>query len=260
MTPDIHDLAAKAAVLRNLHQGPDVLLLPNAWDVASARLVTLAGFPAVATPSGAISQALGHDDNDSMPVEDAFGVIARIAAGVDVPVTADVEAGYGLSARELVEHLLRSGAAGFNLEDTEHHGPGPLVDAAAHAERLAQLKREALANSVDLVVNARVDVFRTAEVNPQSVEEALRRARLYIEAGADCIFPIRLGDEKVIAELVAALPVPINILLRPDTPSISRLIELGVTRISLGGGLFRTAYAAARDALTDLRNQVSGAS
>src|SRR5207244_2276077 len=133
-------------------------------------------------------------------------------------------------------------------------GPGP----SSHPPR--QLKREALANSVDLVVNARVDVFRTAEVNPQSVEEALRRARLYIEAGADCIFPIRLGDEKVIAELVAALPVPINILLRPDTPSISRLIELGVTRISLGGGLFRTAYAAARDALTDLRNQVSGAS
>ena len=146
MTTDIADidgLAIKAAVLRDLHHGPDALVLPNAWDVASARLVTAAGFPAVATASGAISQTLGHDDNNSMPVTDAFGVIARIAAGVDVPVTGDVEAGYGLSARELVDRLLRAGAAGFNLEDTDHHGPGPLVDAAAHAERLAQLKHEA---------------------------------------------------------------------------------------------------------------------
>jgi 2-methylisocitrate lyase-like PEP mutase family enzyme len=256
MSPEIDDLVAKAEVLRSLHRGPGALVLPNAWDVASARLVTAAGFPAIATPSGAIAQSLGYDDNDSMPIDDAFGVVARIAAAIDVPVTADVEAGYGLSPRDLVGELLRAGAVGYNLEDTDHHGAGPLVEADAQAERLAELKIEARAKGVDLVLNARVDVFRYAEVNARSIEEALRRAHLYIDAGADCIFPIRLADETVIRNFVAALPVPINILLRPDTPPISRLIELGVARISLGGGLFRTAYTAARDELRNLSHQV----
>jgi 2-methylisocitrate lyase-like PEP mutase family enzyme len=128
-----------------------------------------------------------------------------------------------------------------------------LIDAAVQAERLTELTSEARSAGVNLVLNARVDVFRHSDVSARSIEEARRRAHLYGEAGADCIFPIRLGNEEAIKELVAALSVPVNVLLRPDTPAVDRLIELGVRRISLGGGLFRTAYRAAQHALEDLR-------
>jgi hypothetical protein len=133
---DIGTLGEQAEALRRLHLGPRPLVLPNAWDVASARLVVKAGFPAVATSSGAITAALGFEDTDSMPVAEAFGAIARITRSLSVPVTADVEAGYGLSARELIGHLLDSGAVGCNLEDTDHHGGGGLIDADEQAERL----------------------------------------------------------------------------------------------------------------------------
>src|SRR5215475_2825652 len=120
--PDVDGLAERADALRRLHAGPRPLVLPNAWDVASARLVVKAGFPVVATSSGAITAALGYQDNDSMPVDEAFGAVARIARSIPVPVTADLAAGYRLPAAELVERLLNAGAVGCNLEDTDHHG------------------------------------------------------------------------------------------------------------------------------------------
>jgi 2-methylisocitrate lyase-like PEP mutase family enzyme len=124
---DVGGLAERADALRRLHTGPRPLVLPNAWDVASARMVVTTGFPVVATSSGAIAATLGYEDNDSMPVEEAFGVVARIARSVPVPVTADVEAGYRLSPEELVERLLDAGAVGCNLEDTDHHHTGVWV-------------------------------------------------------------------------------------------------------------------------------------
>jgi 2-methylisocitrate lyase-like PEP mutase family enzyme len=141
--PDRGGLAERADALRRLHSGPRPLVLPNAWDVASARLVVKAGFPVVATSSGAIAATLGYEDNDSMPVDEAFGAIARIARSVSVSVTADVEAGYGLSPRDLVARLLDAGAVGCNLEDTDHHGGADLVDADENAERLRAVRHAA---------------------------------------------------------------------------------------------------------------------
>ena len=234
-----------AATLRALHAGPELFVLPNAWDAASARAVAEAGFPAVATSSGAVARSLGYDDGERMPASEVFAAVARIAAGVDVPVTADIEGGYGLAPAELAGRLLDAGAVGCNVEDTDHHGGGVLVDAARQAERIAGMK----ATAPDLVLNARVDTY----VNGiDDVDETLRRARLYLDAGADCIYPITLADEATIAELVAALSAPVNVYVRPQAPSLARLAEIGVRRASFGSGLFCMTQRALADALLTL--------
>jgi len=186
---DVGGLAERANALRRLHTGPRPLVLPNAWNVASARSVVKAGFPVVATSSGAIAATLGYEDNDSMPVDEAFGVVARITRGVSVPVTADLEAGYGLSPKDVVERLLDAGAVGCNLEDTDHHGRADLVDAGENAERLRAVRQAATEAGVDIVLNARVDVLRREGDRRELFEEAVRRARLYRRAGADCGVP-----------------------------------------------------------------------
>ena len=238
------DLKSQADRLRALHRRGEPLLLANVWDPASARAVADAGFSALATSSSAVASSLGYSDDDSMPVTEAFDAVRRVTAAVDVPVTADVEAGYGLSAQEVVHRLLGAGAVGCNLEDSDHHGPGQLVSADAQAGRIAAVKGYAVAAGVDMVVNARVDVFRGgAEQSEETLAEALRRARLYVEAGADCVYPIMLREEALIAAFVAAVDAPVNILLRGQL-SVPRLTALGVQRISLGGGLHRAAIAA----------------
>jgi 2-methylisocitrate lyase-like PEP mutase family enzyme len=195
-------LAERADALRRLHTRGRPLVLPNAWDVASARLVVKAGFPVVATSSGAIAATLGNEDNDSMPVDETFGVIARIARSVPVPVTADVEAGYRLSPEDMVGRLLDAGAVGCNLEDTDHHGGTGLVDAGENAERLRAGRRAATEAGADIVLNARIHVLRREGERRELFEEAVRRAELNLEAGADCVFPIRLADDDQISEFV----------------------------------------------------------
>jgi 2-methylisocitrate lyase-like PEP mutase family enzyme len=236
------DLATRAEKLRALHHGPSPLVLPNAWDAASAVAVEAAGFPAVATSSAAIARVLGSADGERMDPDVAFGAVARIAAAVSVPVTADMEGGYGLSGAEFVERLLGAGAVGCNYEDTDHHGPGPLVDAEAQAERLAAVKDAGRASGVDIVLNARVDTFARQVGSPEEqLEEGVRRAGLYAAAGADCLYPIVLADEDAIAAFVRATELPVNVLLRQGSPSIARMTELGVARVSMGSGLHRLA-------------------
>jgi 2-methylisocitrate lyase-like PEP mutase family enzyme len=217
------------------------LVLPNAWDVASARLVVGAGFPVVATSSGAIAATLGYEDNDSMPVDEAFGVIARITRSVSVPVTADVEAGYGLSPQALVERLLAAGAVGCNLEDTDHHGGGGLVDASENADRLRAVRHAAAEAGVDIVLNARIDVLRLDGDRRDLFEEAVRRARLYLAAGADCVFPIRLADDELIGEFVGRVEGPVS-LVGAGAPPLARLAQLGVKRVSFAGFLMNQLY------------------
>jgi 2-methylisocitrate lyase-like PEP mutase family enzyme len=241
--------AEKAELLRSLHHGTRPLVLPNAWDVASARLVEAAGFPVVATGSAAVAASLGFDDHERAPVDEMLAAAERICNAVGVPVTVDAEAGYGLEPGELAERLLDAGAVGCNLEDTDHGADG-LVDAAAHAERIAAVKAAARARGVELVVNARVDVFIGEWGAPaERPDETLRRGRLYLEAGADCVYPIVVVDENVIRRLVDELGGPVNVLLRPGAPPLRRLEELGVARISLGPGLHRLAEAATREIL-----------
>jgi 2-methylisocitrate lyase-like PEP mutase family enzyme len=231
-------LATLAQRLRELHQQSEPLVLPNAWDAATARAVAEAGFPAVATTSSGVSAALGYADGEHTPADEMFAAIRRITRVVDVPVTADIEAGYRLEPAEVVRRLLEAGAVGCNLEDTDHasanHG---LVDAQGQADRLRAVKAAAKEQGVDIVLNARVDVFLRGEPD---VEEAIRRAQLYLQAGADSIFPIGAPDEASITAIVRAFPAPINVIPGfRGAPGLARLRELGVRRISFAGRLFR---------------------
>jgi 2-methylisocitrate lyase-like PEP mutase family enzyme len=248
---DIGGLADQADALRRLHRGPRPLVLPNAWNAASARMVVQAGFPVVATSSGAISATLGYDDNDSMPVDEAFGAIARIRRSVSVPVTADIEAGYQLTAEDLVERLLAVGAVGCNLEDTDHHGGAGLVDVAEQAERLRSVRNAATKAGVDIVLNARVDALRRDGDRRELFEDAVRRARHYHQAGADCVFPIRLTDDQLIGAFVERVEGPVNIVA-PGAPPLARLAELGVARVSFAGLLMNRAYVAHNTTLSKI--------
>jgi 2-methylisocitrate lyase-like PEP mutase family enzyme len=239
----VAERARQADALRVLHHAERPLVLANAWDAKSARLVVAAGFPVVATSSGALVTALGYEDGSNIPVDDAFAALARIAGAVEVPVTADIEDGYGLSADELAGHLLDAGAVGCNLEDSDH-GPtdAPLVPAEQFAERVAALKAAAVGRGVDLVINARVDVHLRQVGPPEDrLEEALRRSRLYLAAGAACVYPIAVSDEETARALVAGTPGPVNLMARPDAADVVRLASFGVARISVGSGLSKVA-------------------
>jgi 2-methylisocitrate lyase-like PEP mutase family enzyme len=235
-----------AAALRALHVPGDPLVLPNAWDAATARLVEQAGFPAVATTSSGVAEALGYEDGERTPPGEMLAAVARIARSVSVPVTADMEAGYGLDDGELAARLADAGAAGLNLEDTDHPNHPALVPADRHAARIARLKE-----SGDLVLNARVDVH----LRGGRTSEALERARAYADAGADCVYPIGVADEATIAAFVE-LGVPVNVLLRPGAPPIARLAELGVARISLGHFLHAEMMDAVRARLGQLQTDL----
>jgi 2-methylisocitrate lyase-like PEP mutase family enzyme len=245
----VSNLADAAETLRALHVPGRPLLLPNAWDVASAKLVVVAGFPVVATSSAALNAALGHRDDGSAPADEVFAAIARIARAVDVPVTADVEDGYGLAPEELAGALLDAGAVGCNLEDTDH-ARGGLVPAQEQAERIAAVKDAARARGVDLVVNARVDAYLLG-LDPA---EALQRAPLYLEAGADCIYPITIPEAEL-AAFVAAVNGPVNALTSVADLGLQRLAALGVARVSLGSRLAQSVTSFLSDTLARLREE-----
>jgi 2-methylisocitrate lyase-like PEP mutase family enzyme len=244
------NLADKAALLRRLHHASRPLVLPNAWDVASARLVEKAGFPVVATSSGAIAASLGYEDSNSMPVDEAFGAVARIARNVSTPVTADMEAGYHLSPAEFVACLLDAGAVGCNIEDADHDAGSGLVPAEQHADWLRAVKDAAAERGVDIVINARLDVMRQTGDEATLFDEAVRRAGLYLEAGADCVFPVKIASETQIAEFVARVNGPVNIL-GAGAPPLLRLAQLGVARVSFAGTLMGRTYASLEAALSD---------
>jgi 2-methylisocitrate lyase-like PEP mutase family enzyme len=251
-------LASAAEALLAAHRDPEPLLLANVWDVASARMVEEAGFAFIATSSHAIADVLGERDDDSSDPDLIFDFIARITRAVDRPVSADVQAGYRLDPTDLVGRLLRAGIVGCNLEDTDHHGSGVLVDAERQAAFLAQVRAAAETAGVHLVVNARVDTFvRRVGDEQEQLDEAIRRGRLYLAAGADCVYPIGLADRAAIGRLTEALPGPVNILARRGGPRFDELAMLGVRRISLGAGLHQLAGDHLR---TVVRSLTAGAS
>src|SRR5262249_28451926 len=203
------DLRSRCDLLRSLHRRGDPLLLPNAWDVATARAVVAAGFPVVATTSGGVAATLGYTDHEGAPGDEMLAAAARIARGVEVPVTVDAEAGYGMEPAELVAALRGVGAAGCNLEDTDHTDES-LRDPAHHAEWLGAVRRAAEADGYGLVINARVDVFlgpflggAGPGTQEELVPEAVRRANAYLEAGADCVFPITLWEAGALRRFTA---------------------------------------------------------
>ncbi|GAA1543835.1 isocitrate lyase/phosphoenolpyruvate mutase family protein [Kribbella lupini] len=217
---------SQAETLRALHHGDTPLLLPNAWDPVSARIVAEAGYPAVATSSGAAARVLGYDDGQLTPPAEMFAAVARMVRAVDVPVTADMEAGYGLSPREFAERLLETGAAGCNLEDSSGSG---LTSPEQHADYLAGVREVA---GADLVVNARIDTF----LHGGTVADAIARGRAYRRAGADCVYPIFAPLESI-AELKEGIGGPLNAHAAPNGPTAAQLVAAGATRISYGTSL-----------------------
>jgi 2-methylisocitrate lyase-like PEP mutase family enzyme len=232
------DLAERAGALRALHRPGAPLVLRNAWDAASAKAL-VGDASALATTSVGVAEALGFDDGGHLPAELAFAALARIVAAVEVPVTADCEAGYGLAPAAFVDGLLGAGAVGCNLEDTDH-ATGALRDAAEQATYLAAVKAAGRERGVDFVLNARVDVH----IRGGTLEDGLVRARAYREAGADCVYPIFCHEEEGIAAYVEAATV-VNVAVHPSAPTIARMGELGVARASFGAGLFHVAMKAA---------------
>jgi 2-methylisocitrate lyase-like PEP mutase family enzyme len=251
MASDLADLKDRAERLRQLHTG-DLLVLPNAWDAASATVVVDAGFPVVATASAAISAMLGHPDGEGAPWQEMFAAAGRIVRVVSVPVTVDAEAGYGMQPDELVHRLLAIGAVGCNLEDTDHRAGG-LVEAGAHAQWLAGVRSAADAAGVPIVINARVDTFlpTSGVAEPDRIAETVRRGRLYREAGADCIYPIGVQQRPDLATLVSELPGPIN-GNTGDFLDLATLRELGVARVSYGPRFYRAALADLKTSLQQL--------
>ncbi|MGW4463898.1 isocitrate lyase/PEP mutase family protein [Micromonospora sp. NPDC004704] len=235
-----------ASTFRALHQGRaagDPLVLPGPWDAGSARILADAGFPALATPSAGIAASLGYEDG-STPPEEMFAAVARIVRAVDVPVSADLEGGYGLAPGELVGRLLETGAVGCNLEDSEGHTT--LRDPQRHADWLAEVRAEA---GDALFINARVDTFLVGTGDPA---DAVARALLYVAAGADCVYPL-LAPAEVLPVLQAGIEGPINMAARPDPDSVAELARLGATRITFGPGMQRYAMGAIGELAQGLR-------
>jgi 2-methylisocitrate lyase-like PEP mutase family enzyme len=230
------DLDAAAGRLRDLHQIGRPLLLVNVWDAAGARAVAAAGSPAVATSSVAMAHARGGSD-DNHDRDAAFAQLRQITAAVDVPVTADLEGGYSLEPGDLVDAVLDAGAVGCNIEDTDHASGDGLLDAEGHAAYLAGIRAAADQRGVRIVLNARIDaIIRHPERDAAAAfDEVLRRARLYLDAGVDCVYPISLRDPTLVGRVVKELDErPVNVNL---SVPLAALVEAGAARISLGGGV-----------------------
>jgi 2-methylisocitrate lyase-like PEP mutase family enzyme len=245
-----------AAYFRELHDRRP-LVLPNAWDAASARIMELAGAPAIATTSAAISWALGRRDGQQLQRDEMLQAVGRIAGAVALPLTADIEGGYGNGAvsdvAETVRVLIEMGVVGINLEDSPGRDGLALLPPEAHAARLRAARQAALEAGGDLVINARTDVYLFAVGAPETrFEEAVRRGNQYLDAGADCVFVPGVIDADTIAALVRALDGPLNVMAMPGAPNIARLGELGVARVSVGSAIAQAALAATRQAAHEL--------
>jgi 2-methylisocitrate lyase-like PEP mutase family enzyme len=238
----------QAQLLREWHSGPDVLLLPCAWDVTSAKVFEAEGFKALGTTSAGIAATLGHSDGQKIDFDEYLHVVRRIVRAVRLPVTVDFEAGFGTSVEQVAqntEDLLRSGAVGLNIEDENHaRSEGHLLDPIPLVvAKIRAIRAVGDAFGVAVFINAKSDaVWLSAGASLEaSVDEAVRRANAYGESGADCVFIPGNFDAPRIARLVAAIRYPLNIVLKESTPPVSVLRSLGVKRLSLGSGPMRAA-------------------
>jgi 2-methylisocitrate lyase-like PEP mutase family enzyme len=246
----------KAARLRALHHGPPILVLPNAWDAASARVFEAEGFPAIATSSAGVAAALGYPDGGIVPTREMIEAVARIARAVQVPVTADIEHAYGTTPDAVAEVVLRviaAGAVGINIEDFVPDGTD-LEPIPLQVDKIKTIAKAAATAGVRVVINARTDVFLRALGAPESrLSVAIDRGKAFLAAGADCVFVPGVRDRDTISELVRGIGGPINILAVRDTPPIGDLEALGVARVSLGSGPMRAALAVVRDTARELK-------
>ncbi|HKV54117.1 MAG TPA: isocitrate lyase/phosphoenolpyruvate mutase family protein [Candidatus Binataceae bacterium] len=246
----------KAQAFRQMHDRRQILVLPNAWDSASARIFEDAGFRAVATTSAGVSHTAGYPDGEAMPREDMLTILRWIAHSVAVPVTADIESGFGNDAREVAETVrlaIEAGAVGINLEDTVHGAERQLYDPPVAVERIRAARSAADAAGVPIVINARSDVYlRGVGEKTSRFEHVVSRLKAYQAAGADCLYPMGFLPAATIADLARALDAPINIVGVPGVPSAAELQRLGVARVSTASGPARVAMAATQRIATEL--------
>jgi 2-methylisocitrate lyase-like PEP mutase family enzyme len=254
------DLHSRCDRLRSLHRRGEPLLLPNAWDVATARAVVAAGYPVVATTSWGVAASLGYEDDERAPGVEMLDAAARIVRGVDVPVTVDAEAGYGMDPTELVAALRRAGAAGCNLEDTDH-GAGRLRDPDEQARWLRAVRDAARAADYPLVINARVDVWLEPYIagaapgtQVELVPDAVERANAYLDAGADCVYPIALWEPDALGRFMADVAGPVNVTRMPELSSLDDIVALGVVRVSWAIFLFEELMSRFKEQLQSLRS------
>jgi len=245
------DLASKATALLRMHD--DLVVLPTAWDAWSARTLVDAGFGAISIGSHPLAESRGQADNEGMSLDDAMEGIARITASVDVPVTADLESGYGAAPAELIDRLLTAGAVGLNVEDTVH-GEGRMREAQEHADYVAGLRAAADAAGVDVVINARTDAFARPQLHgADPLEEAILRCELAERAGARSLYPVRPPSAAALAAILERVSLPVNVTAHPVQGSVvgglAEIRAAGVRRVTFGPLL--------QVALTDLMHELS---
>ena len=253
----VGELETRALRFLELHRGARTLVLPNAWDAASARIYEDAGLAAIGTTSAGIANALGFPDGERVPFREMADAVRRIVDVVRVPVSADIEAGFGPTPEDVAANcrtILEAGAVGINLEDGTSEPARPLVAVSLHCDKVWAARRTARALDISLVINARTDVFLAGVGPPETrLAEAIRRANAYRQAGADCLFVPGVTDAETIGELVRGIDGPVNVLAGPGTPPVPELHRLGVARVSLGSAPMRAALALLRRAAKELQ-------
>ena len=240
----------KAEIFRKLHDRSKILVLPNAWDAASAKIFEAAGFPAVATTSSGVANSLGYSDGEAVSRDEMLAAVARIARVLNVPLSADIEAGYSSEMENLkatIRATIEAGAVGINLEDGMHDGSHQLFPIETAVARIKSVRAVANDIGVPLVINARTDVILHAIGEKSSrFEHMVQRANAYLAAGADCAFVPGPSDADTIGKLAEAIKGPINVMVLPGMPSAPELHKLGVARVSMGGGPARAALTTTR--------------
>jgi 2-methylisocitrate lyase-like PEP mutase family enzyme len=247
---------AKAEAFRAMHDGSRILVLPNAWDAMSARVIEEAGARAIATTSAGVAFSVGYPDGEAIPRDEMIAAIARIARVVTIPVSADIESGFAQDAREVAETVRRvidAGAVGINLEDQVHDGTHSLYDLEVAIDRVRAAREAADSAGVPIVINARTDVYLLGIGEPDTrFEHAIRRANAYRKAGADCLFLPAVARRADIERIVPALEGPLNLLAFPGIPTIPELERLGVSRLSVGTRLTLNAMSALKKTVAEL--------
>lgn len=246
----------KAKKFLVLHHEPKLLVLPNIWDPLGARLLEGLGYPAVATASAAVAYSLGYDDGQKIKFDAMLDVIERIASSVAVPMTADIERGYAEHPQEIAENIrqvMHAGAVGINFEDSSFEG-GPLQPIDFQCERIQAIRNMADKEGIPLVINARIDVFmRSADISrSEKIAETISRGKAYLDAGADCLYPIGPGDVETLKRIREETEAPINVYASKLAASMKELAAIGISRLSLGPGLIRASLTTMRNVAQQL--------
>jgi len=257
-------LAAKASAFRDLHHGPEMLVLPNVWDAVSAKLVEAAGFRAIATSSAGVAFTLGYPDGQRIPRAEMLAAVERIARATHLPVSADLEHGYGEGPKNaacLARELFAAGAIGLNLEDGTGHAARPFKGSGQQVEEIQSIREAGGEAGVAVVINARTDVFWKGKATPEErLSDTAKRCVAYRDAGADCLFVPGLRDAQTIAALVREVAAPLNVLAGPGVPPLAELEQRGVRRVSFGSGLMRACLGYLRGLLIGIKASVNSES